>query len=92
MDAPAVKTLEENRAEILAARSTQASHKLKQLLKKDVRLAWDYFAQLCDGPDVNEFHCAIMLRVCESLGQVQRVLMLMERTGVQANSVICTYA
>jgi hypothetical protein len=89
---PSTKSLEENRADILAARSVQASNRLRKLLKRDIRKAWDYFAQLCDGPDANDFHCTMMLAVCKDCAEVERVLVLMERAGVDADSsAMATY-
>jgi hypothetical protein len=85
--------LESHRQDILAARSMHASTKLKQLLRKpDKRAAWDYFAHLCDGPDVNEYHCSIMLSVCRRAEDVDRVLALSSQGRVKTNQAVSTCA
>lgn len=88
-DSSSTETLETHRADILAARSTQASSKLRRLLRrKREKEAWEYFAQLCNGPDINEFHCSIMLSVAASPQEVQRVVDMAGRAGVQPNAAV----
>ena len=88
-DNSSTETLETHRADILAARSTQASAKLRRLLRrKREKDAWEYFAQLCNGPDINEFHCSIMLSAAASPQEVQRVVDMAGRAGVQPNAAV----
>lgn len=83
------EALETHRADILAARSTQASAKLRRLLRRErLKDAWEYFEELCAGPDVNEFHCSIMLRAATSPQEVQRVVDVAARAGVQPNAEV----
>lgn len=83
------ESLKTHRADILAARSTQASAKLRRLLRrKQKKDAWEYFAQLCEGPDINEFHCSIMLSAATSPQEVQRVVDMAGRAGVQPNAAV----
>jgi len=88
-DDASTKALETHRADILAARSTQASAKLRRLLRRDTTAAaWQYFAELCAGPDINEFHCSIMLSAAASPEEVQRVIDMAGRAGVQPNAAV----
>lgn len=88
-DSSSTEALETHRADILAARSTQASAKLRRLLRRErEKDAWEYFAQLCDGPDINEFHCSIMLSTAASPKEVQQVVDMAGRAGVQPNAAV----
>ncbi len=88
-DSSSTEALETHRADILAARSTQASAKLRRLLRRNrEKDAWDYFEQLCGGPDINEYHCSIMLSAAASPQEVQRVVDTAGRAGVQPNAAV----
>ena len=93
-DDSGTKAGEKKRADILAARSIQASAKLQRLLRRDrsAQEAWEYFAELCAGPDMNEFHCSIMLTATTSPEQVQEVVDMAGRVGVRPNAAVYTWA
>ena len=67
--------------------------RLRRLLRRNrEKDAWDYFAQLCDGPDINEYHCSIMLSAAASPQEVQRVVDMAGQAGVQPNAAVYVYA
>ena len=83
--------LEGHRADILEARALQASSTLRKLLRKrNKQPAWEYFSNLCDGPDINVQHCASMFTACTSADEIDKVVALMRESGLEPNSVFYT--
>eukprot|EP01052_Picozoa_sp_SAG31_P025502 SAG31_NODE_2238_length_6119_cov_3.847508_7_plen_430_part_00 len=99
-------TIDSHRRDILAARAKQATFRLQKLLQIGHKRfsnahkrssnapvlseALSYFEELCSGPDINEYHCSLMISACKSLDQLQKVHALMKTTSVTPNAAVYT--